>query len=109
MLRELYETDEDLKTKVKAAYEEGLTANKTCGGCGSPMPDHRIRIEAGNSLMAQIYGKPAQNVEGNHAVTITVLSRTLAALEEPDVASSKGEVIEYAELQASPESSSQAS
>ena len=50
--------------------------------------------------MAQIYGKPPQNVEGNHALAITVVSRTMRALNEAD-ADLEADVIEYSELKAS--------
>jgi hypothetical protein len=81
LLREVYEGDHEFRAKVKASYEDGLTAMKTCGGCGGAMADHRTRIAAGDSLMAQIYGKPMQTIQAKHEQPIIVVSRLAAALD----------------------------
>ncbi len=44
--------------KVRAAYVDGLEAKAADGS-----PDHRARVMNADSLLSQMYGKPAQKVE----------------------------------------------
>lgn len=78
-LRRLLEQHPAFQAMLRAVYEGGLEATLLNG-----MPDHRTRILAANSLLAEAYGKPMQSIEAKHDVNITVVSRTLAALERED-------------------------
>jgi tRNA A37 N6-isopentenylltransferase MiaA len=82
-LRQEFESDADFYAKVKAAYEDALEAVTTCPSCKErALPNHPVRLAAGDSVMAQIYGKPQQNIQQKTDVTIHVVSRTREALEE---------------------------
>jgi hypothetical protein len=61
-----------------------------------------VRIAAGDSMLAQIYGKPKQLTEAKQEV-IVVVSRLDEALRRADLAersAPNGEVLDYDELQA---------
>jgi hypothetical protein len=77
-LRELFEADQQAYLKIRDVYWDALEAVTADG-----RPDHRTRLEASNSYMAQIYGKPQQNIQAKHEVTIQVVNRTREALMQP--------------------------
>jgi hypothetical protein len=67
-LREQFEADPEFYEQVKAVYREALEAITTCPSCKErARPDHRTRIAAGDSFLAQLYGKPRQDI--NQSVT----------------------------------------
>ncbi len=48
---------------MKAVYRDALEALTTCPSCRErALPDHRTRIAAGDSFLAQLYGKPRQDI-----------------------------------------------
>jgi hypothetical protein len=113
-LREQFENDPDFYERIKAVYEDGIVAVTTCPSCRDrALPDHRTRIAAGDSFLAQVYGKPKQNVESKHEHTITVVSRLGEALARADSEARENaeaalkeqaalpapDVIEYSELE----------
>jgi hypothetical protein len=54
-LRAEFEQDGDAYERLKAAYLGGLEAVTTCPNCREKaLPDHRARIAAGDSFMAQL-------------------------------------------------------
>jgi hypothetical protein len=62
-LRAEFERDDDAYDRLKAAYLGGLEAVTTCPSCREKaLRDHRTRIAAGDSFLAQLYGKPRQEV-----------------------------------------------
>jgi hypothetical protein len=70
-------------------------------------PDHRTRIAAGDSLLAQVYGKPKQNIESKHQVSINVVNRLGEAIRRAEIEQELKEqaalpapdVIDYSELE----------
>ena len=65
-LREQFEADPEFYERVKAVYFEALEAVTTCPSCRErALPDHRTRIGAGDSFLAQLYGKPRQDINQN--------------------------------------------
>jgi Family of unknown function (DUF5763) len=91
-LREAFEADHEHYAKLKAVYEEALDAMTADG-----RPDHRTRLAAGDSFLAQIYGKPKQTVEAKHEhEVIYVVSRLDEALRraKADVELPPGDVTE---------------
>ena len=95
-LREDFERDSEAYAKLKAVYDEAREAVTTCPSCKErALPDHRVRIAAGDSFLAQIYGKPKQNVEGKHEHTLIVFNRLSEALERgADIELPAGDVAE---------------
>ena len=96
-LRAEFESDAEFYKKVKGAYEGAIEAVTTCPGCKErALPDHRVRIAAGDSFLAQVYGKPQTNIQTKTDVTILVVSRLGAALERAtaDVELDAGDVTE---------------
>ena len=62
-MREQFEADPEFYDKVKAVYRDALEAVTTCPSCRErALPDHRTRIAAGDSFLAQLYGKPRQDI-----------------------------------------------
>jgi hypothetical protein len=76
-LREQFESDSDFYARVKGVYFDALEAMTTCPNCREQgRPDHRTRIAAGDSFLAQLYGKPRQDinqsVSSEHKIVIAV-------------------------------------
>ena len=71
-----------------SSYENGVEAVTTCPNCKErALPDHRTRLAAGDSFLAQIYGKRhQQSIQTKTDVTINVVSRLGAALERATAA-----------------------
>ncbi len=76
LLRENYETLAAWREAVNEAYWSGLTATDAKGN-----PSAAARVAAADAFLAQCYGRPQQNIQTKHELNITVVSRTMEALD----------------------------
>ena len=84
-LQEHFEDDDEVYAALKSAYFEALDAVTTCPDCReNAKPDHAIRLRAGDSLLAQVYGKPLTQTHQTSDQTIVVVNRLEEALQTPD-------------------------